>query len=310
MVSVRNISKKFKDIQAIKNISLDIPKGVIFGLLGPNGAGKSTTINIISGLLVQDLGEVEIMGSTLKNNEKYIKSNMGVCFQDIVVFDDLTVEENLEYFGRMYGLKGAKLKKNIEETLEFIKLTEHRKKRPKKFSGGMKRRLNIGCAIIHKPQLLILDEPTVGIDVQSRNHILESIIQLNKNGSTIIYTSHYLEEVEQICDQIAIVDSGEVIASGSIEEIIEQHSLENLIEVVLLNTIEDDLVKTISNLNGVNTCDAEDNKIIIKTSREYSDISQIVQIVSKSENPIQAITMKKSNLEDVFLSLTGKSLRD
>lgn len=310
MVSVRNISKKFKDIQAIKNISLDIPKGVIFGLLGPNGAGKSTTINIISGLLVQDLGEVEIMGSTLKNNEKYIKSNMGVCFQDIVVFDDLTVEENLEYFGRMYGLKGAKLKKNIEETLEFIKLTEHRKKRPKKFSGGMKRRLNIGCAIIHKPQLLILDEPTVGIDVQSRNHILESIIQLNKNGSTIIYTSHYLEEVEQICDQIAIVDSGEVIASGSIEEIIEQHSLENLIEVVLLNTIEGDLVKTISNLNGVNTCDAEDNKIIIKTSREYSDISQIVQIVSKSENPIQAITMKKSNLEDVFLSLTGKSLRD
>ena len=310
MVSVRNISKKFKDIQAIKNISLDIPQGVIFGLLGPNGAGKSTTINIISGLLVQDLGEVEIMGSTLKNNEKYIKSNMGVCFQDIVVFDDLTVEENLEYFGRMYGLKGAKLKKNIEETLEFIKLTEHRKKRPKKFSGGMKRRLNIGCAIIHKPQLLILDEPTVGLDVQSRNHILESIIQLNKNGSTIIYTSHYLEEVEQICDQIAIVDSGEVIASGSIEEIIEQHSLENLIEVVLLNTIEDDLVKTISNLNGVNTCDAEDNKIIIKTSREYSDISQIVQIVSKSENPIQAITMKKSNLEDVFLSLTGKSLRD
>ena len=310
MVSVRNISKKFKDIQAIKNISLDIPQGVIFGLLGPNGAGKSTTINIISGLLVQDLGEVEIMGSTLKNNEKYIKSNMGVCFQDIVVFDDLTVEENLEYFGRMYGLKGAKLKKNIEETLEFIKLTEHRKKRPKKFSGGMKRRLNIGCAIIHKPQLLILDEPTVGIDVQSRNHILESIIQLNKNGSTIIYTSHYLEEVEQICDQIAIVDSGEVIASGSIEEIIEQHSLENLIEVVLLNTIEDDLDKTISNLNGVNTCDAEDNKIIIKTSREYSDISQIVQIVSKSENPIQAITMKKSNLEDVFLSLTGKSLRD
>lgn len=310
MVSVRNISKKFKDIQAIKNISLDIPQGVIFGLLGPNGAGKSTTINIISGLLVQDLGEVEIMGSTLKNNEKYIKSNMGVCFQDIVVFDDLTVEENLEYFGRMYGLKGAKLKKNIEETLEFIKLTEHRKKRPKKFSGGMKRRLNIGCAIIHKPQLLILDEPTVGIDVQSRNHILESIIQLNKNGYTIIYTSHYLEEVEQICDQIAIVDSGEVIASGSIEEIIEQHSLENLIEVVLLNTIEDDLVKTISNLNGVNTCDAEDNKIIIKTSREYSDISQIVQIVSKSENPIQAITMKKSNLEDVFLSLTGKSLRD
>ena len=310
MVSVRNISKKFKDIQAIKNISLDIPQGVIFGLLGPNGAGKSTTINIISGLLVQDLGEVEIMGSTLKNNEKYIKSNMGVCFQDIVVFDDLTVEENLEYFGRMYGLKGAKLKKNIEETLEFIKLTEHRKKRPKKFSGGMKRRLNIGCAIIHKPQLLILDEPTAGIDVQSRNHILESIIQLNKNGSTIIYTSHYLEEVEQICDQIAIVDSGEVIASGSIEEIIEQHSLENLIEVVLLNTIEDDLVKTISNLNGVNTCDAEDNKIIIKTSREYSDISQIVQIVSKSENPIQAITMKKSNLEDVFLSLTGKSLRD
>lgn len=310
MVSVRNISKKFKDIQAIKNISLDIPQGVIFGLLGPNGAGKSTTINIISGLLVQDLGEVEIMGSTLKNNEKYIKSNMGVCFQDIVVFDDLTVEENLEYFGRMYGLKGAKLKKNIEETLEFIKLTEHRKKRPKKFSGGMKRRLNIGCAIIHNPQLLILDEPTVGIDVQSRNHILESIIQLNKNGSTIIYTSHYLEEVEQICDQIAIVDSGEVIASGSIEEIIEQHSLENLIEVVLLNTIEDDLVKTISNLNGVNTCDAEDNKIIIKTSREYSDISQIVQIVSKSENPIQAITMKKSNLEDVFLSLTGKSLRD
>lgn len=310
MVSIKNISKKFKDVQAIKNISLDIPKGVIFGLLGPNGAGKSTTINIISGLLAQDLGEVEIMGSTLKNNEKYIKSNMGVCFQDIVVFDDLTVEENLEYFGRMYGLKGAQLKKNIEETLEFIKLTEHRKERPKKFSGGMKRRLNIGCAIIHKPQLLILDEPTVGIDVQSRNHILESIIQLNKNGSTIIYTSHYLEEVEQICDQIAIVDSGEVIAFGSIEEIIEQHSLENLIEVVLLNTIEGDLVETISNLNGVNMCDAEDNRIIIKTSREYSDISQIVQIVVKSENPIQAITMKRSNLEDVFLSLTGKSLRD
>lgn len=310
MVSVKNISKKFKDIQAIKNISLDVPKGVIFGLLGPNGAGKSTTINIISGLISQDHGEVEIMGSTLKNNEKYIKSNMGVCFQDIVVFDDLSVEENLEYFGRMYGLKGTHLKKNMEETLEFIKLTDHRKKRPKKFSGGMKRRLNIGCAIIHKPQLLILDEPTVGIDVQSRNHILESIIQLNKNGSTIIYTSHYLEEVEQICDQIAIVDSGEVIASGSIEEIIEKYSLENLIEVMLLNTVEDSLVKVISDLNGVKMCDAEDNRIKIKTLREYGDISQIVQIVVKSGNPIRSITMKNSNLEDVFLKLTGKSLRD
>jgi ABC-2 type transport system ATP-binding protein len=192
ILEVKNLIKRYNDFLALDHINLSINEGEIFGLLGPNGAGKTTTISILSGLTKYDGGEVKFMGKDIRRHEMDVKREIGIVPQEIALFDDLTTHENLDYFGRLYGLKGKLLKERIDEALIFTGLTDRRKDRPKKFSGGMKRRLNIACAIVHHPKLIIMDEPTVGIDPQSRNHILQSIKELNRMGSTIIYTSHYM----------------------------------------------------------------------------------------------------------------------
>lgn len=217
IVEVRNLTKNYKDFRAVDISSLDVKEGEIFGFLGPNGAGKTTTISILSGLFSKYEGTVKIFDKTMKEDPIFIKKNMGVVPQDLALIDDLTAEENVRFFGELYGLRGDALKNSVQETLEFVGLWDRKKDFPPSFSGGMKRRLNIACAIVHKPKLIILDEPTVGIDPQSRNNILETIKKLNEQGSTIIYTSHYMEEVEAICTDICIVDKGQIIARGDKE---------------------------------------------------------------------------------------------
>ena len=219
LVEVKNLVKRYKDVLAVDNVSLSIEEGEILGLLGPNGAGKTTTINAMIGLTKVDSGEILIFGKNFKDCELEIKRNLGVIPQDIAIFEDLTAYENLCYFGKLYGLKGSLLKERVEEALEFTGLLDRKKQYPKKFSNGMKRRLNIACALVHHPKLIIMDEPTVGIDPQSRNHIIQSIKKLNRMGSTIIYISHYMEEIEEICTRIVIMDHGRVIAKGTKEEL-------------------------------------------------------------------------------------------
>ena len=219
LIEIKDLSKSYKDFKAVDIKELSIKEGEIFGFLGPNGAGKTTTISILSGLYSKYDGEIKIFGKNLKENEIFIKKNLGVVPQDLALIDDLTAEENVKFFGELYGLRGKELKDAVKETLEFVGLLDRKKYFPPKFSGGMKRRLNIACAIVHKPKLIIFDEPTVGIDPQSRNKILETIKELNKQGSTIIYTSHYMEEVDSICSNICIIDHGKIIARGTNDEL-------------------------------------------------------------------------------------------
>ncbi len=219
IIEIKNLVKNYKDFKAVNIENLNIKEGEIFGFLGPNGAGKTTTISILSGLFSKYSGEVKIFGNNIKENSLSIKKNLGVVPQDLALIDDLTAEENVKFFGELYGLRGKELKAAVKETLEFVGLWDRKKDFPPKFSGGMKRRLNIACAIVHKPKLIIFDEPTVGIDPQSRNNILETIKKLNEQGSTVIYTSHYMEEVDSICSDICIIDHGEIITKGTNDEL-------------------------------------------------------------------------------------------
>ena len=236
-------------------MSLSIKEGEIFGFLGSNGAGKSTTINMIAGLLSNE-GEISILGKNIKKHNRFAKMNIGIVPQDIAIYEELTAYENVKFFAGLYGLRGAELKARVEEALQFVGLSDKQKSYPKNFSGGMKRRLNIACAIAHRPKLIIMDEPTVGIDPQSRNYILQSVRKLNEMGSTIIYTSHYMEEVEEICTKIAIVDHGKVIAEGTKEQLkaIITDTKDIWIEVKSVENLD---VEKLKEINGVKAVQIE-----------------------------------------------------
>ena len=229
VIEVKGLRKKYKNNEALKGLNFDLYKGEILGILGPNGAGKSTTINILSTILKKDGGEILYFGEPINEmNINKIKAKLGIVPQDVAVFEDISAYKNLTFFGSLYGLKGEKLEKAVDYALEFAGLTNRKKDKPKTYSGGMKRRLNIACAIVHKPEILILDEPTVGIDPQSRNHILEDLKKLKNEGTTIIYTTHYMEEIEQIADRVVIVDKGKKVEEGTIGELLDKYSEENL----------------------------------------------------------------------------------
>jgi ABC-2 type transport system ATP-binding protein len=309
VLQVIDLKKRFGDREAVCDISFTVNKGECFGLLGPNGAGKSTTISIISGLLASDHGDVEIDGISVKKNPMAIKKKIGVVPQDIALYPTLSAKENLFFWGRMYGLRGAMLKERVDEVLEIVGLADRSKERIDRYSGGMKRRINIGAALLHQPAYLIMDEPTVGIDPQSRNHILETVKELNKQGMTVIYTSHYMEEVEFLCERIAIIDHGKLIALGSKEELYRYLVGGTSIRVVTSGVRESWLAKLKESADVQNIV-VQNDTVILSTSNKQELIHQVIATAMDDNVEIQTLDIQEPNLEAVFLHLTGRSLRD
>ncbi|WP_163194158.1 ABC transporter ATP-binding protein [Clostridium thermarum] len=309
IVNINKLTKKFKELVAVDNLSLSIFEGEIYGLLGPNGAGKSTTINIISGLLNKDDGSIEIFEKDMAKHPNEIKRHIGIVPQDLAIYEDLTAYENVSFFASLYGLKGQALKQSVMQALGFVGLTEKAKEFPKQFSGGMKRRLNIACAIAHRPKLIIMDEPTVGIDPQSRNHILHSVKQLNSMGCTVIYTSHYMEEVEEICSRIGIIDHGKLIAEGTKEELKAIITDKNSFSITVDSTdrIKEEEIKAIQ---GVISVVIEENIIKINSHKEINNLDKVILYLSNKKIAIKNVESKAPDLETVFLTLTGRKLRD
>jgi len=306
-LSIKNIKKHYGDLLAVDDVSFEIKKGEIMGLLGPNGAGKSTTISMISTLFKPDAGDILIDDKSIIDYPKAIQRILGVVPQEIALYEEFTGYENLKFWGTAYNLSGKKLKDQIDRISKIIGIKERLKDKVKEYSGGMKRRINIGAALLHEPEILILDEPTVGIDPQSRNHILEAIKDLNDKGMTVIYTTHYMEEVEAICSTINIMDEGKIIASGTKEELYNILSNKERIDIIFEKMIPSELMSTLENLSFVEKVVKDDKKIEIITNQEIK-LSHLIKHLNGHD--LLSIDVKKPNLESVFLHLTGKELRD
>lgn len=310
IIKVENITKRFKDKLVLDNISFDIEEGEIFGLIGPNGAGKSTLINIITNLMMADSGKVFVEGKDLLEDIIYIKSIIGLVPQELAIIEQLTPYDNLEYFGYLYGLSGKLLKDRINEALEFSGLVDVKKKKISKLSGGMKRRLNLAIAILNHPKILILDEPTVGVDPQSRNHIFDFLEKLSKeNNTTIIYTSHYMEEVEHLCSKIFIIDEGKEIASGT-QNYLKSLVFSNKKLNIKIDKLSGDLLFNLKNLKGVISLEENENTGISLVVNEDFSLSNAISLIEDDKGSISEINCENPSLEDVFLNLTGKNLRD
>lgn len=309
VLEIRNLTKKFGDFVAVDNMNLSVREGEIFGFLGANGAGKSTTINMISSLLRITKGEIALLGRNIVKENKFSKMNIGIVPQDLAIYEEMSAYENVSFFAGLYGLRGSLLKERTTEALEFVGLGDKHKEQPKNFSGGMKRRLNIACAIAHRPKLIIMDEPTVGIDPHSRNYILNSVRKLNEMGSSIIYTSHYMEEVEELCTRIAIVDHGKIIAEGTKEQLksIITDTKEIWIGVKHEERLDLDALKRIS---GILSVRPEEQTIKIVSRGEVNNLNWIIQQLIKDGVEISSVEEQAPNLETVFLTLTGRNLRD
>lgn len=310
MIELRNLTKRFKQVEAVKNLNLYIEKGEIVGLLGPNGAGKSTAISILSSLVEPSSGDVLFENKSIVKDPSRFRKIVGIVPQEIALYDDLSAEENLYFFGRIYHLRGQKLKQKVNEVLEQIGLTDRRKDVVKKFSGGMKRRLNIGVAMLHDPEVIIMDEPTVGIDPQSRNYILETVKRLNKERKmTVLYTSHYMEEVELLCDRIYIMDKGNLIASGTKDEIKKILSNENTISIKA-EKIHNDFLNALKEHPSVTQVTVVDKEVLVIVPRSVRIFSEVIKIAEENEIELTSVDNKAPTLEDVFLHLTGRALRD
>lgn len=309
IIEIKNITKRFNDKLVLDNISYEINKGEIFGFIGPNGAGKSTLINIMTSLLVPDSGSVKICGYDIVKESLKAKANIGYVPQDIALLEELSAYDNLEFFGALYGLKGKLLKERIKEALGVTGLEDKRKQKVKKFSGGMKRRLNIATAIMHHPKVLIMDEPTVGVDPQSRNHIFTFTKKICKEwGTTVIYTSHYMEEVEELCERVFIIDLGKEIAYGNKEDIKSSVFPNNKVIIDASNMSGEALIK-LETVEGIlKIVDNED--LITLTINSNFKLGNALNILEKENVIIKKISYEEAKLEDVFLTLTGKNLRD
>ncbi|MEG0295279.1 MAG: ABC transporter ATP-binding protein [Clostridium sp.] len=307
ILEVNKIYKDYGNFVAVDGIDLKVKEKQIYGILGPNGAGKSTLISMICGLINKTNGEVIYEGKTKKVRDW--KKNIGIVPQDFAIYFDLTAEENISFFCSLYGFKGDELKRRTDKTLEFVGLTDVRKKKASEFSGGMKRRLNIGCAIAHSPKLIIMDEPTVGIDPQSRNHILESVLKLRDEGSTIIYTSHYMQEVDDICDEISIVDKGRIIATGTSDELKNLVGDKKIFNISLSKKVHG-LEDKLNVISGVEKVVVTGNDYKIATLKSSNLIATLVQEITQSGGDIHNILNEEPSLETVFLALTGKTLRE
>ncbi len=309
IIEIRNLTKRFGELAADDDVSFEVNEGEIFGLLGPNGAGKSTLISMITTLLAPDSGEIIINGFNIKKQPKEVKKLLGLVPQEIALYPTLTARENLVFWGRMYRLKGGLLNERVEAALELAGLKDRAGERIDKYSGGMKRRINIAAALLHRPKVLIMDEPTVGIDPQSRNHILETVLKLNSEGMTVIYTSHYMEEVEYLCSRIAIMDRGRVIASGSKEELRKLIGDRDTINIE--STINDGAVEErLRSVDGVDSVRIEEKGLKIIASEADAVLARVISILDSYKCKIHGISVTQTNLESVFLHLTGRALRD
>lgn len=333
ILTVRNLSKKYGDFEAVKGISFSVKKGEVFGLLGPNGAGKTQTISMLTGVVEPTSGKAEISGYDIGKQMDKVKKINGLVPQDLALYPMLSARANLNFFGRIYGLQGKALKERVEDVLRIVALTDRADEPIENYSGGMKRRVNIAAGLVHQPQLLFLDEPTVGVDPQSRNHIFESVMRLNRErGMSIIYTSHYMEEVELLCDRVAIIDTGEIIALDTIKNLVAM--MGGGVIHAGLNQVDDDLLAQLSAIPAVKQAtlapqpmspppvegqDAEITDVApppsyatVKIEAEHSQqaLVNLLDFFNKRDIPIVSLEILRPNLENVFLHLTGKKLRE
>lgn len=309
IIEISNLVKRYKDIVALDHLNLDINEGEIFGLLGPNGSGKTTAMNCILSLLKYDKGEITVFGKPMRPDSYEAKRNIGVVMQNVAVFEKLNVRENVDYFCGLYVKDKNKRIKLVDEAIEFVEIKDYEKKKPNQLSGGLLRRLNIACGIAHKPKLILLDEPTVAVDPQSRNQILEGIKKLNENGSTIIYTSHYMEEVEQICTRIAILDHGRCVAIGTKEELKDMINIGEKITVEAVALSEENLtlLKEIPNILEITY---KDEQLTIISSKATHNLLKVLEFFRDKGIVFGNIYTEKPTLNDVFLEITGTELRD
>jgi ABC-2 type transport system ATP-binding protein len=308
-IEAESLYKSFGDFQAVQGATFHADAGEILSLLGPNGAGKSTTISMLSGLLAPTDGEACIMGFSVTKQPELAKASLGVVPQDIALYPDLSARENLVFWGKMYGLRGAALKLRVDEVLEVIGLADRQKDHVGKFSGGMKRRVNIGAALLHKPAVVIMDEPTVGIDPQSRRHILDNVKELNQQGMTVLYTTHYMEEAAELSHHIAIMDKGKVIAYGTHAELIRMVGEQTRIDVTL-NTEAEKILNAWRATEGVARIDASEGKVTALVDDSNRVLPRLFEAASKADVRITSVDIQEPNLETVFLHLTGRALRD
>lgn len=308
-IATKRLSKTFGDIQAVRDVSFQVNAGEIFSLLGPNGAGKTTTMRMLSCLSQPDGGEAWIMGHSIRSDPLGVKSAIGVVPQDIALYTDLSAYENLSFWGRMYGLRGRILGQRIMEVLEMTGLVDRQKGPVGKFSGGMKRRLNLGIALLHRPQVIIMDEPTVGIDPQSRRGILDSIQELNRQGMTVLYTTHYMEEAQEISDHIAVMDLGQIIACGTHAELVKIVGEMSRVDLAL-NTEAEREMELWQGIDGVSQASYENGRLTLLVEDSDLVLPRLFEAASHSGVRIIAAEIKEPNLEAVFLHLTGKALRN
>jgi len=309
LIQARNLKKYYKKVRAVDGVDLEVREGEILGILGPNGAGKSTTISLISSLVRPDEGEILCRDKDIIKYPQYIRKILGLVPQEVALYPDLSARENLTFFGRLYGLRGKELNRRMNEVLDLLGLNGRSGDSIKNYSGGMKRRVNIGAALLHHPELLIMDEPTVGIDPQSRSYILKTVKELSSRGMTVIYTSHYMEEVEFLCHRIYIMDYGKIIASGTKDELKDMVSRDNTVELQI-DTVTERFIGDLKRNIHVKHINVEGSRIFLAVDRDYNILSHIFHASEKSGVNLQSIQIKKPTLEDVFLHLTGRGLRD
>ena len=314
-IEVQDLYKAFGDLHAVQGVSFEVQQGEIFSLLGPNGAGKTTTISMLSTLLRPDKGDALVMGHSILSQPMGVRSVLGVVPQEIALYEDLSARENLTFWGKMYGLRGSALRKRVDEVLETIGLVERAKGRVGKFSGGMKRRVNIGVALLHKPKVIYMDEPTVGIDPQSRRNILDSVVALKEQGMTVLYTTHYMEEAQQLSDHIAIVDHGKMIAQGTQDELVKIVGQMSRIDLALgtealPDTIRDEVIGTWKDTPGVAQITTENGTISVLVDDSNQVLPRLFDVANGRGARITSVAIEEPNLEAVFLHLTGRALRD